>query len=74
MMLSGLFRTEMPDGSYNRISFDPWYKAAFDQNDTLLEEANAWYAERMSSAALPEEQEAAHEIICACKYAGSYIS
>lgn len=54
-----LMRTEMPDGSYSRVEFTPWYTASFDQSDTLLEEGNAWYAARMLPTASVEDREAA---------------
>lgn len=38
-----LIRTEAPDGSYSRVEFTPWFSAAYDQNDTVLEEGNEWY-------------------------------
>ena len=38
-----LVRTDMPDQSYSRVEFTPWFSATFDQNDTLLEDGNVWY-------------------------------
>jgi hypothetical protein len=38
-----LIRTEMPDGVYSRVEFSPWYTAAYDANDTVLEPGNAWF-------------------------------
>lgn len=38
-----LVRTDMPDKSYSRVEFTPWFTATFDQNDTLLEEGNEWF-------------------------------
>ncbi|MEO8173884.1 MAG: SpvB/TcaC N-terminal domain-containing protein, partial [Sediminibacterium sp.] len=38
-----VIRTEAPDGSYSRVEFTPWFSAAYDQNDTVLEEGNGWY-------------------------------
>lgn len=37
-------RTEQPDGSYSRVAFSPWHVKTHDQNDTVLEPDNAWYA------------------------------
>ena len=37
-------RTEMPDGSYSRVEFSPWHVQTFDQNDTVKEPDNAWFA------------------------------
>jgi RHS repeat-associated protein len=39
-----LIRTEAPDGSYSRVEFTPWHVCTYDQNDTVLEAGNAWYA------------------------------
>ncbi|MES2673777.1 MAG: SpvB/TcaC N-terminal domain-containing protein [Pseudomonadota bacterium] len=37
-------RTEMPDGSYSYLEFSPWHVKTFDQNDTVKEPDNAWFA------------------------------
>ncbi len=50
-------RTEMPDGTYSRVEFSPWHMAAWDANDTVLEEGNAWYTRHIGGT--PEEQRAA---------------
>ncbi|MDP1678679.1 MAG: SpvB/TcaC N-terminal domain-containing protein [Candidatus Nitrotoga sp.] len=50
-------RTEMPDGSFSRVEFSPWHVRLFDQNDTVKEPANAWFARK--SAGTPEEKRAA---------------
>ncbi|MDX1909651.1 MAG: SpvB/TcaC N-terminal domain-containing protein [Bacteroidia bacterium] len=39
-------RTEMPDGTFSRVEFSPWFFRAWDANDTVLEPGNAWYARR----------------------------
>ncbi len=54
-----LIRTESPDGSYSRVEFTPWDVATWDQNDTLLELGNAWYAANTAATATPEEKRAA---------------
>ena len=54
-----LIRTESPDGSYSRVGFTPWDVATWDQNDTLLEPGNAWYAAKTAATATPEEKRAA---------------
>ena len=36
-------RTEMPDGTFTKALFTPWFSLAFDANDTVLEAGNAWY-------------------------------
>jgi RHS repeat-associated protein len=50
-------RTEMPDGSYSRVEFSPWHVRTFDQNDTVKEPGNAWFAQKM--AGTTEEKRAA---------------
>ena len=37
-------RTEMPDGTFIKAVFTPWYSLAYDANDTILETGNVWYA------------------------------
>jgi RHS repeat-associated protein len=50
-------RTEMPDGSYSRVEFSPWHVKTFDQNDTVLESANVWFAK--NSTGTTEQKRAA---------------
>jgi RHS repeat-associated protein len=57
--LGRLVRTELPDGAYSRMEFSPWFMAAYDPNDTVLEPGNAWYARNSSGDASPESQRAA---------------
>ena len=40
-----LVRTEFPDGTLSRVEFSPWFSRSFDQNDTVLELSNRWYAD-----------------------------
>lgn len=54
-----LIRTELPDGSVSRVEFSPWHVQSFDQNDTILEPGNQWYAEKTGTNATPEERRAA---------------
>lgn len=42
-------RSEMPDGTYSRVEFSPWYMATWDANDTVRELGNTWYARRTDS-------------------------
>jgi RHS repeat-associated protein len=59
-----LIRTEMPDGTLNRIEFSPWYEKNFDTNDTVLD--STWYQDRgapdpnmpLASGASPETRSA----------------
>jgi RHS repeat-associated protein len=37
-------RTELPDGTFSRIEFSPWFARTFDPNDTVLE--SKWYVDR----------------------------
>ncbi len=34
-------RVDMPDGTFSRVEFSPWFSAGFDANDTVLE--SNWY-------------------------------
>jgi hypothetical protein len=52
-------RTEMPDGSYSRLEFSPWHVRTFDQNDTVQEPGNTWFATKTAATATPEEKRAA---------------
>ncbi len=54
-----VIRTESPDGSYSRVDFTPWEVLHWDQNDTILEPGNAWYAAKTAATASPEDQRAA---------------
>ena len=53
-----LVRTEQPNGVYSRVEFSPWFMAAYDANDTVLEPGNSWYA-RNSTSEAAEAQRAA---------------
>jgi RHS repeat-associated protein len=52
-------RTELPDGSYSRVEFSPWHVRTFDQNDTVSESGNAWFASKTAATATAEEKRAA---------------
>lgn len=54
-----IIRIEQPDGTYSRVEFSPWFVAAYDANDTILEPGNAWYADYSAEAASAESQRAA---------------
>lgn len=54
-----LVRTELPDGSYSRVEFSPWFMAAYDPNDTVLEPDNTWYERNSATDASLESQRAA---------------
>ena len=53
-----LIRTDMPDGSFSRVEFSPWFVRSFDQNDTLAD-GNPWYDARKTLPAGDPEQRAA---------------
>jgi RHS repeat-associated protein len=55
--VSRLVRTDHPNGSYSRVEPGAWVQIAYDENDTVAEPGNAWYA-RMSTGT-PDEQDAA---------------
>ncbi|NES18675.1 MAG: toxin [Symploca sp. SIO3E6] len=50
-------RTEMPDGTYSRVEFSPWFMATYDGNDTVLEPNNSWHT-RYSSGTTAEQRAA----------------
>ncbi|MDJ0581480.1 SpvB/TcaC N-terminal domain-containing protein [Crocosphaera sp.] len=50
-------QTEMPNGTYSRVAFSPWFMATYDGNDTVLEANNAWYERYLSGE--PEQRRAA---------------
>ncbi len=39
--LGRLIRTDLPNGTFSKVVFDPWKETRFDPNDTVLE--SAWY-------------------------------
>ena len=41
-----VIRTLHPDGSFEKVIFDPWHQENFDRNDTVLE--STWYTDRSS--------------------------
>lgn len=63
-------RTEMPDGSFSRVEFSPWHVRAFDQNDTVTEPGNAWFARHSAATAPAEDQRAAR---LAAEHAGTPV-
>ena len=52
-------RQDSPDGSYSRVEFTPWEVSTWDQNDTVLEPGNAWYAANTGALASAEAKRAA---------------
>ncbi|WP_157198458.1 SpvB/TcaC N-terminal domain-containing protein [Mariniradius saccharolyticus] len=39
-----LVKTEMPDGTFTKVAFDPWKQVLWDANDSVLE--SPWYTDR----------------------------
>jgi RHS repeat-associated protein len=59
-----LIRTELPHGGIRRVILTPWEQAAFDENDTVGDTNNPWFAARQlgaTPAPSPEEQRAANQ-------------
>ncbi|RLL55049.1 toxin [Mariprofundus sp. EBB-1] len=51
-------RTDLPNGTFTKVEFDPWKQVSWDVNDTVLE--SRWYGERnASSTASAAEKRAA---------------
>ena len=50
-------RTDMPDGTFSRIEFSPWYAKTYDANDTVLE--SDWYKKRTLTTASLQDKRAA---------------
>ncbi|QBS44349.1 SpvB/TcaC N-terminal domain-containing protein [Nocardia sp. CS682] len=44
--LGRLIRTDFPDGTLSRVTFDAWAQHEWDRNDTVLE--SRWYADRIT--------------------------
>jgi RHS repeat-associated protein len=55
--LGRLVRTDLPDGTFSTVVFDPWSETRSDANDTVLD--SAWYRERQAAGTPPEEPRAA---------------
>jgi RHS repeat-associated protein len=55
--LGRLVRTDLPDGTFSTVIFDPWSETRSDANDTVLD--SAWYRERQAPGTSPEHQRAA---------------
>lgn len=46
--LGRLIRTDLPNGTFSKVEFDPWRQITSDENDTILE--SRWYDDRGSPA------------------------
>jgi YD repeat-containing protein len=44
--LSRLIRTDLPNGTFSKVEFDPWHQTTWDENDTVTE--SRWYEERQA--------------------------
>lgn len=52
-----LVRTDLPNGTFSRVDFDPWRQVAWDENDTVTD--SDWYAQRQALPAGDPERRAA---------------
>lgn len=50
-------RTDMPDGTFSRVEFDPWQQTTWDSNDAVHE--SLWYDERKNLPTSDPERRAA---------------
>ncbi|MGH1346276.1 MAG: SpvB/TcaC N-terminal domain-containing protein [Nannocystales bacterium] len=50
-------RSDLPDGTFARVEFTPWWSRSFDPGDTVLE--SSWHADRIGGGLGPEAQRAA---------------
>jgi RHS repeat-associated protein len=55
--LGRLVRTDLPNGTFSKVAFDPWKQTTFDPNDTVLE--SRWYQERQGLDPADPERRAA---------------
>lgn len=59
--LERIVRTDLPNGTFTQVEFDPWKRVSWDQNDTVLE--SDWYEQRgapgLSSSEPADPQERA---------------
>ncbi|MEL6142887.1 MAG: toxin, partial [Bacteroidota bacterium] len=57
-------RTDLPDGTFTKIEFDPWQQRTFDQNDTVKD--SQWYEDRGAPEDTePEPQLNGHDPVAA---------
>lgn len=49
--LDRVIRTELPDGTFTKIEFTPWWQKEYDQNDTVLE--SDWYNININLSEIP---------------------
>jgi RHS repeat-associated protein len=52
-----LIRTDLPNGTYSKVVFDPWRQETWDPNDTVAD--SQWYVTNSDSGAPAEMQRAA---------------
>jgi len=55
--LGRAIRTDLPDGSVSRVTFDAWQQTTWDRNDTVLE--SRWYEDHSAPTASAADQRAA---------------
>lgn len=64
-----LIKTELPDGTFNKVTFDAWRQASYDPNDTVKD--SRWYQERLQGLD-DEEKSPDKERVAAEKAARHY--
>ena len=48
-----VYRTDLPDGSYTKITWDGWMQTIYDNNDTVAD--SQWYLNNTTGGATPEQ-------------------
>src|SRR5262249_20921618 len=59
-------RTDLPNGTFSKVGFDPWKVTSYDQSDTVLE--STWYTTRQ---ALPQGDPERRAADLAAEHAGT---
>ncbi|MBK8644836.1 MAG: insecticidal toxin complex protein [Saprospiraceae bacterium] len=59
-----VIRTDMPDGSFSKTSFDSWEQKIYDAHDTVLD--SVWYQERNSLPTNDSNKRAADKAVQHC--------
>jgi RHS repeat-associated protein len=54
-----VIRTDKPNGTFSKVTFDAWMQQSYDENDTVTD--SAWYAQRINGAKGEAEQQAAQK-------------
>ncbi|WP_313951702.1 SpvB/TcaC N-terminal domain-containing protein [Accumulibacter sp.] len=68
-----LMRTDMPDGTFSRVEFSPWFSRSFDANDTVLD--SRWYRERGSpNPATPLDRDLAGKLLDSDDFRAAWLA